>query len=273
MDWRRIDVPVESRAPTGETAAYLSAGPGAVLVDPAGRTAALDDAVEAADVAHVAVTHHHPDHVGAVADYARETGATVWARRGRTDAFESATGIAPDRTFAEGTVIPAGVERGPTSSRPAADGVEVLDLPGHAPEHVGFATDAGVVSGDVAVAEGSVVVGAPSGDMRAYCSSLRRLHARSPETLYPGHGPTIEAPRTVCRRLLGHRLDREKRVREAVESGAKTPGEILDRAYEKDLTGVRDLARATVVAHLEKLAVESAVQWDGKRAGPRGGRP
>ncbi len=256
MDWRRIDVPVESRAPTGETAAYLSGGHDALLVDPAGRTAALDDAVGAADIAHVAVTHHHPDHVGAVADYARETGATVWARRGRTRAFESATGITPDRTFAEGTVIPAD------------DGVEVLDLPGHAPEHVGFATDAGVVSGDVAVAEGSVVVGAPAGDMRAYCSSLRRLHARNPDALYPGHGPTIEAPRSACRRLLDHRLDRETRVRGAVEAGATTPEDVLDRAYGKDLTGVRDLARATVVAHLEKLAVEGAVQWDGTRATP-----
>ncbi|WP_277540319.1 MBL fold metallo-hydrolase [Haloarcula laminariae] len=261
MDWRRIDVPVESRAPTGETAAYLSAGPDAVLVDPAGRTAALDDAVAAADVAHVAVTHHHPDHVGAVADYARETGATVWARRGRTDSFEAATGVAPDRTFADGTTVPAD------------GGVEVVDLPGHAPEHVGFAAADGVVSGDVAVAEGSVVVGAPEGDMRAYCSSLRRLHARDPTRLYPGHGPTIDAPRAVCRRLLDHRYRREERVLAAVESGAATADGVLDRAYEKDLTGVRDLALATVVAHLEKLAVEGAVRWDGERAEPGGRRP
>ncbi len=257
MDWRRVAVAVETRAPTGETAAYLSSGPDALLVDPAGRTAELDDAVRATDVAHVAVTHHHPDHVGAVADYARAAGATVWARRGRTDSFEAATGVAPDRTFTEGTTIPAG-----------DDGVTVLDLPGHAPEHVGFGTDAGVVSGDVAVAEGSVVVGAPEGDMRAYLTSLRRLHARRPPRLYPGHGPTITEPRAVCRRLVRHRRRRETRVRAAVESGAETPDDILDRAYEKDLTGVRDLALATVRAHLEKLAVDGAVRWDGRRARP-----
>jgi len=257
MDWRQVTVAVESRAPTGETAAYLSSGPDALLVDPAGRTTELDDAVRAADVAHVAVTHHHPDHVGAVADYARETDATVWARRGRTDAFEAATGITPDRTFVEGTTVPAG-----------DDGVEVLDLPGHAPEHVGFATDDGVVSGDVAVSEGSVVVGAPEGDMRAYLSSLRRLHARNPDALYPGHGPTVTDTRATCHRLLAHRLRREERVRSAVESGAATPEEILDRAYEKDLIGVRDLALATVVAHLEKLAVEAALRWDGNQALP-----
>jgi len=275
MEWHRVDVAVESRAPTGQTAAYLSDGPDALLVDPARRTADLDAAVGAADIAHLAVTHHHPDHVGAVAAYARETDATVWARRGRTDSFEAATGITPDRTFAEGTTIPAGnaVEHGSTSSRPEADdGVTVLDLPGHAPEHVGFATDDGVVSGDVAVAVGSVVVGAPEGDMRAYLSSLRRLHARNPTRLYPGHGPTITDARAACRRLLRHRHRREERVRAAVESGAETPDGILDRAYEKDLSGVRDLALATVVAHLEKLAVEGAVQWDGERARPDDGR-
>jgi glyoxylase-like metal-dependent hydrolase (beta-lactamase superfamily II) len=254
MVTQRVDVPIDSRAPTGRTAAYLTDGPDALLVDPAARRDALDDAVAAADVAHVAVTHHHPDHVGAVATYARETGATVWARRGRVDDFEAATGVAPDRTFAEGTTIPT------------HEGVTVLDLPGHAPEHVGFATGDGLLSGDVAVAEGSVVVGAPEGDMRAYLTSLRRLHARNPPCLCPGHGPTIEAPRAACRRLLSHRHRREDRIRAAVESGARTPADVLERAYEKDLTGVRDLALATVVAHLEKLAVEGALRWDGRRA-------
>jgi len=256
MVTHRVDVPVETRAPTGETAAYCTAGPDALLIDPAGRTGALDAAVGEADVGHIAVTHHHPDHVGAVAHYAHETDAIVWARRGRAEAFEAATGVVPDRTFTEGTTIPAG------------DGVEVLALPGHAPEHVGFAAGDGIISGDLAVAEGSVVIGAPDGDMRAYLASLRRLHARAPERLYPGHGPTVSEPRAVCDRLIRHRLDRERRVQSAVTAGASTPEAIVDRAYEKDLSGVRDLAVATVVAHLEKLAVEGRIRWDGTRASP-----
>jgi len=42
----------------------------------------------------------------------------------------------------------------------------------------------------------------------------------------------------------------------------------VDAAYEKDVSDVRDLARATVRAHLEKLAVEGHVRWDGERARP-----
>ena len=257
MDWHRTDIPVDSRAPTDETAAYLSHGPRALLVDPTDRTPDLDAAVAERDIAHIAVTHHHPDHVGAVAAYARETDATVWVRRGREAAFETATGVTPDRTFVEGTTIPAG------------DGIEVLDLPGHAPEHVGFATEDGVVSGDVAVASGSVAVGSPEGDMRAYLSSLRRLHGRNPPRLFPGHGPTIHSPRQACRRLLIHRLGRERRVETAVEPGATTAEELVDAVYEKDIADVRDLALATVAAHLEKLAVEGRLRWDGKRARPR----
>ena len=257
MDWQRADVPVPTRAPTGATAAYVCGDEAALLVDPADTDDALDTLLSDRTLAHIAVTHHHPDHAGAVAHYARETDAAVWARRGRAAAFEAATGVTPDRLFGEGTEIPT--DAGP---------VTVMDTPGHAPEHVAFETDGTVVSGDLAVAEGSVVVGAPEGDVRAYLASLRRLHARNPDVLLPGHGPRIETPRETCARLIGHRLERERRVRGAVDDGADTLEDILDAAYEKDLAGVRDLARGTVLAHIEKLAVEGAVSWDGDRAVP-----
>ncbi|MFU8869246.1 MAG: hypothetical protein ACNA7R_15220, partial [Natronococcus sp.] len=129
-----------------------------------------------------------------------------------------------------------------------------------------------IVCGDCAVDEGSVVVGAPEGDVRAYLTTLRRLRAIDPPTLYPGHGPAIETPRETLERLIAHRLRRERRVLEAVDDGARSLAAILEGAYEKDLEGVRDLARATVRAHLEKLAVEGRLEWDGERATPREGR-
>jgi len=265
MEITRVSVPVETRAPTGQTNAYVVGADPALLVDPAGRTDELDALATEREVGHVAVTHHHPDHVGAVDDYAERHDATVWARVGRAGAFEAATGVAPDRTVAEGTRIATG--EGP---------VRVMDTPGHAPEHVAFAANgtddggAALVGGDLAVAEGSVVVGAPEGDMRAYLTSLRRVTAVAPDRLLPGHGPAVEgtAVRDTAARLIAHRLDRERRVRRAVDEGAETVSAITGAAYERDLSGVRDLAEATVRAHLEKLAVEGSVRWNGDRARP-----
>ena len=251
----RIPIPVESRVPHGRTNAYVVAGgggSGGLLVDPAGTTPELTEAVEEHDVRHLAVTHTHRDHVGAVADYAADLDATVWARAGRAEDFDRATGIAPDRTFREGTRV------GPT---------RVIATPGHAADHVAFAAADVALVGDVAVAEGSVVIG-ESGDLRAYLTTLRRLRQGGFSRLHPGHGPAIEEPDAVLDRLLFHRLDRDASIRRAVRGGARTPDEIVDAAYEKDVSDVRDLARLTVIAHLRKLATEGDVEWDGERALP-----
>jgi len=245
----RFSLPAETRAPTGATNAYVHA---TAVIDPAARSDDLDERI--ADLDHVLVTHHHPDHVGAVAEYATEADLTVWAKYGRTAEFEAATGIGPDRTFKPGDQI--------------AEGIVAMDTPGHAADHTAFRTPDGLISGDLAVAAGSVVVGAPEGDMRAYLSSLRRVYAANPECLYPGHGPVIEDARATCQRLIEHRLDRERAVEAAIHGRARSLDEVVETAYEKDISAVYDLARATVLAHIEKLVVEGRVTFDGERARP-----
>ncbi|WP_435363165.1 MBL fold metallo-hydrolase [Haloarchaeobius sp. DYHT-AS-18] len=249
----RIAVPTETRAPTARTNAYVVGERAALLVDPANVNERLDEVVSTHDVRHIALTHTHSDHVGAVGHYAAETGATVWARQGHTARFETATGVEPDRTFREGTVIPD------------AD-VRVLETPGHANDHVSFVAGESILCGDLAIAQGSVVVGGDDADLRAYLTSLRRLWAMSPTQLFPGHGPVLTDPRGQCERLIRHRNRRERKVLGAVVGGATTIEEILDSAYDKDLSGVRDLAAATVECHLEKLARAGRIGWDGTRA-------
>lgn len=264
MTVERVPVPVDTRAPGGATNAYLVGEAPALLVDPAARTPALDRAVAEREVGAVAVTHPHPDHTGAVGAYAAETGATVLARRGRVDRFVAATGWEPDATVGPDEPLPVSLDTA----------VVALDTPGHAPDHIAFTVGGdrgpGTVAlvGDLVRAAGSVLVGDPEGDMRAYLASLRRLLARDLDRLFPGHGDPVERPGERLTALLAHRRDRERRVLRAVAEGAETVDAVLDRAYERDLEGVRDLAGQTVRAHLEKLAREDRLGWDGARARP-----
>ncbi len=259
---RRIPIKASPRVPTGSTNAYVVGHDGGVLIDPADRTAALDEVVEERAPSRLLVTHTHPDHVGGVAEYAAEYDLTVLARAGYETRFERATGIPPDRTVRDGAHVDAGEH-----------GLRVTATPGHAPDHLSLAVrDAPedvLLTGDLAVADGSVFVGGPDGDMRGYLTALRRLLARDPDRLFPGHGPVIDEPAETLGRLISHRIDRERRVERAVRAGARTSDKIVDEAYEKSLDGVRDLARKTVIAHLEKLAVEGRVDWVGGVARPR----
>lgn len=242
----RFAVSTPTRAPTGTTNAYVA---GTVLVDPAERNDALDSAAAGAE--HVAVTHTHPDHVGALADYADSR--TVWALAGHEHRFRESTGIEPDRTLSEGETV---------------GGLTVLETPGHASDHVAFVAGDTILCGDLAMAEGSVFVGGEDADMGAYLGSLERLRDREPNRLFPGHGEAIEAPVERLQWLIDHRLERERRILRAVEAGNRELDAIVAAAYEKDLTGVRDLASATVRTHLDRLASEGRVEWDGKRARP-----
>jgi glyoxylase-like metal-dependent hydrolase (beta-lactamase superfamily II) len=73
----------------------------------------------------------------------------------------------------------------------AAVQFEVVAIPGHSPDHVAFAADGALFSGDLVFAGSVGRVDLPGGDWEALLASTRALGDRFPPetTIYPGHGP------------------------------------------------------------------------------------
>ena len=136
----------------------------------------------------------------------------------------------------------------------------VIATPGHAEDHVSLLYGRACFTGDTILGAGSVFVGSSGGSMALYLDSLRRLRELDLEVICPGHGPFVWDPHARIDQYLEHRLDRERRVLDAIESGAGTLDEVLDRAWaDTDLSVhplLREAARLTLEAHLVKLRDE-----------------
>jgi glyoxylase-like metal-dependent hydrolase (beta-lactamase superfamily II) len=176
----------------------------------------------------IVLTHGHPDH---------DAGAPALAAR--------AGGGVP-------VVRPGDGER--------AGPFETIATPGHAEDHVCLMYGRVCFSGDTVLGEGSVFVGADGSSMSAYLESLERLRALDIEVICPGHGPFVWDPRARIDGYIAHRLDRERRVLDAIEAGARTRDELIDRAWSdvdfEPAPLLRFGAAATLEAHLGKLREE-----------------
>jgi glyoxylase-like metal-dependent hydrolase (beta-lactamase superfamily II) len=194
------------------------------IVDPG---PALDDHVAAVaaeaeargGAGGIVLTHSHEDHAGAVGAVAERTGARL---------HEAAPGAAAGPFVAVAT-------------------------PGHTPDHLAFVAGEVAFTGDAVLGEGSVFV---VGQLGEYLDALRALRARDLALLCPGHGPVVEDPAAKLDEYVAHRLDRERRLLEALAAGARTVDAMLDAAWDDAPKELRLAAAATLGAHLEKLEDE-----------------
>jgi glyoxylase-like metal-dependent hydrolase (beta-lactamase superfamily II) len=108
--------------------------------------------------------------------------------------------------------------------------------------------------------EGSVFVPADGGGLAGYLAALRRLLDVEMDALCPGHGPIVWEPHERIRHYIEHRLEREGKVIAAIEAGARSDDEILERAWDDtpidSVPMLRAAAAATLQAHLDKLRDE-----------------
>jgi glyoxylase-like metal-dependent hydrolase (beta-lactamase superfamily II) len=139
-----------------------------------------------------------------------------------------------------------------------------LATPGHSSDSVSLILGRACFTGDTVLGEGSVFIAPGEGSLSAYLDSLRRLRELDLEVLCPGHGPYIRDPAAKLDEYLAHRLDRERRLLEALDAGLRTRDELLDAAWPDVPPELRPAAALTLAAHLEKLSEEGRLPGDVK---------
>ena len=202
---------------------------GGWVVDPGPALDAHLDAVAAEVAARggaegIALTHDHADHAEGVRGLLSRVGdvRVVSAREGAVD----------------GDVF------GPLLA---------MALPGHSDDHLAFVAGRAGFTGDAVLGEGSVFV---SGNLAGYLDGLRRLRELDLAVLCPGHGPPVWDVRAKLDGYIAHRLERERRLVEALERGLSGEDELLDAAWSDAPAQLRPAAALTLRAHLEKLRDE-----------------
>jgi glyoxylase-like metal-dependent hydrolase (beta-lactamase superfamily II) len=131
-----------------------------------------------------------------------------------------------------------------------------LATPGHSPDSVCLLLGGVCFTGDTVLGTGSVFVQPGNGSLAAYLESLGRLLELDLEVLCPGHGPYVWEPRAKLEEYVAHRLDRERRLVDALAAGRRTTGELLDAAWPDAPEHLRPAAALSLAAHLEKLEGE-----------------
>lgn len=131
---------------------------------------------------------------------------------------------------------------------------DAVPVPGHARDHVCFVWRESVCfTGDCVLGEGSVFI---QEDLAGYLDGLRALRARPLEVICPGHGPPVFDPAAKLDEYVAHRLDRERRLVEALDEGLRGEDELLDRVWSDAPVQLRAAAALTLAAHLQKLDAE-----------------
>lgn len=244
------------------------------------------------DVESVVVTHGHPDHFGAAAWLARQSGAPIITGRHevrkiclgveRVDAFRSVlTELGLPESAVE--VFPAFMRHVRTLVEPATpdmcqvveDGerltaggrdFEVLVTPGHAASHVSLWDGEVLLSGDhllprispnpfLEIAEGEVPTRRRS--LVEYLESLDRFSALDPACVAPGHGEAFADVPIWADRVRAHHARRASEIRELLIANPGSTAYALTQQVFPQLDGFEVmLGVSEVVGHLDLLSMQ-----------------
>jgi glyoxylase-like metal-dependent hydrolase (beta-lactamase superfamily II) len=255
------------------TQTYLVGGREVAVIDPGPdlpqHIDALEKAIGGRPVVAIMCTHTHRDHSPAAGPLAQRTKApiigcaplTLETVGPRADASFDGD-YAPDRVLADGEAL-------------EVDGkaIGAIATPGHTSNHVCFAYEGALFTGDHVMGWSTTVVVPPDGDMAAYMQSLDKLRQRSDRIYYPAHGPGVERPEQYVRHLMGHRMQREKQILKLVAERPREISAIVADAYPGLDPRLVAAAGGSVCAHLLDLERRGLVERGGDDPSPKGTFP
>jgi glyoxylase-like metal-dependent hydrolase (beta-lactamase superfamily II)/8-oxo-dGTP pyrophosphatase MutT (NUDIX family) len=251
--------------PATHTNTYVLGTDEIVIVDPASPIKEEQDKLieyleylksSGATVKEIWLTHQHADHVGSV-------------NRIR-DAFQIPVRCHPltEETLADDIPVDGYLLPDEILILKNSDGENfrwrAVHTPGHARGHFCFYEEKSqtLISGDLILGLGTVVINPPEGNMVDYFNSLEGLLELPLGFTLPAHGPPIAASVEKINFYIQHRLMREKMIFDAIE-GSMKPSEIVPIVYTEIPEAVYPLAELNVRAHLEKLVSEGRVCEEG----------
>ncbi|SMR71743.1 Glyoxylase, beta-lactamase superfamily II [Aliiroseovarius halocynthiae] len=268
---RRIIAPNPSPMTYWGTNTFVLGEGDVVVIDPgppdlSHMRALLDGLQQGERITHILVTHAHLDHSPLARILSESTKAPVLAfgdaQSGRSDVMRdlverglSSGGEGVDASFkcditlSDGEIFTAGGLQ-----------IEAIWTPGHFANHLCFATQGAVFTGDHIMAWASSFVSPPDGDLTAFMASCHKLAARKDRVFYPAHGGQIDNPATRLNWLIQHRLTREAEIRTALTRMKTASVSSLTREIYTDTPGALiPAAERNVFAHLIDLATREIV--------------
>lgn len=204
------------------------------------------------------LTHHHLDHVGAANQLRAQFHVPIRAHRDTAQKLLDIVDV--DEYVKDEQVFELNIDPAPRARW------QILDTPGHCSGHLCFydLTSQTLLTGDVVVGMGSVLVAPPDGNMQAYMQTLQRLRQLPLRFLLPAHGPPIGAAHAKIDHYIQHRRQREEAIAQAF-AVPRSVDDILPIVYADVEETLWPLAKLSIVAHIEKLLHENRlVEQDGR---------
>ena len=217
---------------------------------------ALEKAVGGRRVTAIMCTHTHRDHSPASRPLAERIGAAII---GCAPLALETVGPRADASF-DGDYAPDRVLLDGEALEVAGKPLIAVATPGHTSNHLCFAYEGALLTGDHVMGWSTTVVVPPDGDMAAYMASLDKLRQREDRIYYPAHGPPVTNPQQYVRHLIGHRLQREKQILRLVGEKPRPIPDIVANAYPGLDPRLTAAAGGSVLAHLLDLQRRGLVE-------------